>query len=180
MEQLDSWNRGEWLQTFTGAAFYPLDPRAADIRFADIASALSKMCRYGGHCIKYYSVAEHCVHVASKAPDALKLTALMHDAAEAYLGDMVRPLKAHMTEYRRVEHNVEMEIAERFGLLWPFPEEIKRLDQSVLEDERQQNMCSPPIPWTPRTPLGITLKFWSPAEANYQFTTAFYRYGGKA
>jgi uncharacterized protein len=180
METAATWHRGDWLQTYTGAAFYPLDPRAEDIRIADIASALSKMCRYGGHCVKFYSVAEHCVHVASMASDALKLTALMHDAAEAYLGDMVRPLKLQMPAYRDVEHRVEEVIAERFGLVWPFPPEIKRLDSAILEDERQQNMCAPPKAWTPRVPLGITLKFWTPAEASYQFTTAFYRYGGKA
>lgn len=175
--------KGDWMQTFTGGAFYPLDPRADEIRFADIASALSKMCRYSGHCIKFYSVAEHSVHVASLAPTALKLTALMHDASEAYLTDVIRPIKKYLVEYAGIEATLERVIAERFGLVFPFPAEVKRLDNCILTDEREQNMAAPPKAWDVYEqvePLGITLKFWTPAEASYQFTTAFYRYGGRA
>lgn len=169
------------MQTYTGVEFYPLDPHPEDIRLEDISAALSKICRYGGHCIRFYSVAEHCVHVASKAPDHLKLEALMHDASEGYLMDMVRPLKMCMPEYRAVEEKVERAIAHRFNLPYPHDSEVKRLDNAILMDERQQNMGTPPRPWRDHGgPLGVTLRYWNPAEASCEFTTAFYRYGGRA
>lgn len=173
--------KGDWMQTYTGGAFYPLDPRPEEIRFADIANSLSKMCRYSGHCIKFYSVAEHCVHVANLAPEPLKLTALMHDASEAYLTDVIRPIKKHLAEYAGIEANLERVIAKKFGLVFPYPPEVKRLDNCILTDEREQNMAPPPKAWDVYEqfePLGVTLRFWPPAQASYQFTTAFYRYGG--
>jgi uncharacterized protein len=87
------------MQTYTGLAFWPLDPRPDEIRLVDIAHALSKLCRYGGQCLSFYSVAEHSLLVASKAPDHLKLVALMHDASEAYLLDIPRPIKRHLAGY---------------------------------------------------------------------------------
>jgi len=82
-----------WMETFTGKRVNPLELRPEDVDIVDIAHALSQICRYGGHCHKFYSVAEHCIRVAVKAPDELKLAALLHDAEEAYLGDVIRPLK---------------------------------------------------------------------------------------
>jgi hypothetical protein len=175
------WISGDWMQTYTGVEFYPLNPRPEDIRFTDISSALSKQCRYGGHCTKFYSVAEHCIHVASMASDELKLTALMHDAAEAYLTDVVRPIKKHLGGYLEIEARLERVLADKYGLVYPYPAEIKRLDNSILTDERQQNMAPPPKAWDVYEtvdPLGVTLQFWTPAEACYRYTTAFYAYGG--
>jgi hypothetical protein len=164
-----TWDRGDWLQTYTGVEFHPLDPRPEDIRIEDISHALSKLCRYGGHCIRFYSVAEHCVHVASKAPDSLKLVALMHDAAEAYIVDVPRPVKHLLPQYKAIEERLEAAIAVRFGLVWPFPEEIKRLDNAILADEREQNMGQPPRPWMARESLGVMLRFWPPQQAAYEF-----------
>ena len=169
------------MQTYTGAQFWPLDPRADEVRIEDISAALSKLCRYGGQCIRFYSVAEHCVHVANAAPDGLKLAALMHDGSEAYLCDIIRPIKSHLSNYLDIESRLEKVIAERFGLAWPMPAEVKRLDTAILADERDQVMARPPVPWpqTTEPPLGVTLRFWTPAQAAYEFTTAFYRYGGR-
>lgn len=173
--------KGDWLQTYTGAAFYPLDPRPEEIRIEDIAAALSKLCRYGGHCIKFYSVAEHCVHVAEYAPDYCKRTALMHDASEAYLIDVPRPVKRFLTNYQEIEAGLEAAIAKRFDLMHPAPPIVKQLDNAILGDEHAQNMGRPPREWRlTEKPLGVTLKFWTPQQAAYEFTTAFYRYGGIA
>jgi hypothetical protein len=178
---MNEYRHGDWMQTYTGGAFWPLDPRPADIRIADIAGALSKLCRFGGHCSKFYSVAEHCVLMAERAPRELQLTALMHDASEAYLVDVPRPIKRYLTNYAEIESNLERMISERFGLQFPLPDEIKSLDNAILADERDQAMALPPQDWRlPEPPLGVTLRFWLPADAAYQFTTAFYRYGGKA
>lgn len=170
---------GDWMQTYTGLAFYPLDPRPSEINIADIAAGLSKMCRYGGQCTRFYSVAEHSVLVAEKAPDEFKLDALMHDASEAYLSDVIRPIKSSLTNYLQIEERLQRTIAERFALRWPMPARVKILDNAILADERNQNMARPPQPWHDTGgPLGVELHFWTPAKASYEFLTAFYRYGG--
>jgi uncharacterized protein len=173
---------GDWLQTFTGVAFYPVDPRTEEVRIDDISAALSKLCRYSGHCIRFYSVAEHCVHVAAQAPEGLQLAALLHDASEAYLVDVPRPLKPQLTNYAEIEDRLMFVIAERFGFAWPMAPDIKAIDNRILMDERNQNMGKPPMPWVAYEqlePLGVALQFWRPARAAYEFKTAFYRYGGK-
>jgi uncharacterized protein len=170
--------KGDWMQTFTGLAFWPLDPRPNEIRLLDIAHGLSKLCRYGGQCVRFYSVAEHSLLVASQAPDHLKLTALMHDASEAYLIDVPRPLKRNLDGYAEIENRLMETIAGRFGFDWPMPDEIKQLDERIIEDERQQNMSEPPRFWGHREPLGVTLQCWAPPTAAANFMTAFYRYGG--
>lgn len=174
--------KGDWMQTYSGAQFWPMDPRASEVRIGDIAAALSKLCRYGGQCNRFYSVAEHCVHVANHAPEGLKLDALMHDASEAYLSDVIRPIKSFLTSYLEIEAGLERVIAERFRLTWPMPAEVKRLDTAILADERDQAMAPPPMPWpqTTEPALGVTLQFWTPAVAQYEFLNSFYYYGGTA
>lgn len=173
--------KGDWMQTRGGCQFWPLDPRADEVQISDIASALSKLCRYGGQCLRFYSVAEHCVHVANHAPAGFELAALMHDASEAYLSDVIRPIKSHLSNYLEIEAGLERVIAERFGLTWPMPAEVKRLDTAILADERDQAMMPPPVPWSQTTepPLGVTLQFWSPTRAEHEFLRAFERYHGQ-
>lgn len=174
--------KGDWMQTFTGKQFWPLDPRPEEISIWDIAAALSKLCRYGGQSLRFYSVAEHCVHVANHAPDELKLTALLHDASEAYLCDVIRPIKSSLTNYLEIEAGLERAVAQRFGLAHPWHPEVKRLDTAILADERDQIMAPPPVPWhqTTEPALGVTLQCWSPAEAEGAFLESFLWYGGKA
>ena len=76
---------------FSGIVIDPFDPCPGLIRIADIAHALSMLCRFNGHCRHFYSVAEHSVRVAARCPKGLRLEGLLHDAVEAYLGD-VKPL----------------------------------------------------------------------------------------
>lgn len=127
--------KGDWIQTFTGVEFYPFDPRPEEIRIEDIAHALSMQCRYAGHCSKFYSVAEHSIRVAELLPMPLKLWGLLHDAAEAYLVDLPRPIKRHSeigALYRVAEESLMRVIAERFGLSWPEPPEIDAADKALL------------------------------------------------
>jgi hypothetical protein len=175
--------RGDWMQTFTGQTFYPMDPRPEDIHVEDIAHALSLLCRYGGHCLRFYSVAEHSVLMAEQAPDEFKLAALLHDASEAYLSDVIRPIKRHLTNYAGIERSLECAIGKRFGVtLHPMAPEVKRLDNAILADERLQNMAWTAVPnqeWgATEPPLGVTLKFWTPERAAFEFRAAFLRYGG--
>lgn len=171
-----------WIATSTGTAFNVIDPRVEDVHIDDIASSLSKQCRYAGHTKRFYSVAEHCVHVARLAPPDRKMEALLHDGSEAYLLDIPRPIKKAMPEYRVIEDRLMTVIATKFGFSWPMSAEITALDNRILHDEVQQNMVAVPgVPWgIPGDPLGITLGFWTPARARNEFIRAFYTYGGRA
>ncbi len=169
--------RGDWMQTFSGRKFFPLDPRADEVSLVDIAHALSLLCRFGGHCRHFYSVAEHSVHVARAAPDHLKRFALLHDATEAYAVDIPRPLKLSLPDYRMAEQLIGIVIAERFGI--PLvSSQVKALDRAILVDEARQNMAPPPQQWSgPTEGLGITLQFWTPAEAEREFLNAACDFG---
>lgn len=168
--------RGDWMQTSTGRQFFPMDPRPDEIHIEDIAAALSKMCRFSGHSTRFYSVAEHCVLLSQAASPSVAFDALMHDASEAYLSDVIRPIKPFLANYREIEERLERAIAERFSLTWPLPAEVKRLDNAILADERDQAMATPPADWRlPEPPLSVTLQFWSPKEAECKFIDAFLR-----
>lgn len=121
----------------SGRQFWPLDPRAEEIHIDDIAHALSNICRYGGHASQFYSVAEHSFYVSNFVPAELALTGLLHDAAEAYLGDIPRPLKGQpvMAGWREAETRLEAAIAERFGIELPMPAAVKDIDNRIIIDE---------------------------------------------
>lgn len=82
-----------WIQTFSGRQFFPLEPRVEDVCIEDIAHGLSNLCRYAGHCECFYSVAQHCLLVSRVVPREHALRGLLHDASEAYLIDVPRPIK---------------------------------------------------------------------------------------
>jgi len=176
--------RGDWMQTFTGGRFYPMDPRPEEIEPADIAHALSLLCRYNGHVDRFYSVAEHCVHLSNVVPrtDALfthARWALLHDATEAYVGDMIRPLKQSMPDYRAAEDRVMVAIAERFGLGGPLeawmPDAVKEADTRILLDERAALMSATRHRWgvDDLEPLGVEIHGWPPEVAEREWLNRF-------
>lgn len=181
------WQRGSWMQTYTGRAFYPLDPQPEDIDIVDIAHALSMQCRYNGHVDRFYSVAEHCVLMANWILDesgvlgdrfatATALWALFHDAAEAYVGDMVRPLKIHMPDFCAADDAVTAAIARRFDLgQTTIPAEVKAIDTRILLDERAELLVPPPGAWAIEglEPLGVTIEGWDPARAKAEYLSMF-------
>lgn len=175
--------RGDWMLTATGGEFYPLDPRPEEVQIKDIAHALAMSCRYGGHTTHFYSVAEHCVLMAQHAPAGLEMTTLLHDASEAYLQDIIRPVKVHLANYLSIENRLMYVIGERFGFSWPMPAEVKRLDEAMIGAEREQAVRFPLnkawSQWKPVEPLPVKIQFWPPALAKERFLLAFYRYGGK-
>lgn len=139
--------KGDWILTFTGVEFYPLAPRSQDIRIEDIAHALSMQCRYAGHVSRFYSVAEHSIRVSDLCPAKWKLWGLLHDASEAYLIDLPRPIKRYSvigTQYREAENALMLAICERFGLPWPAPEPVERADKAMVWIESRDLM--PPHP----------------------------------
>jgi hypothetical protein len=161
---------GDWMQTATGKQFWPLDPRAEEIDIEDIAHALGNLCRYGGHSRTFYSVAEHCVLMSRAVAPENAAWALLHDASEAYLVDVPRPIKPALAGYREAEERLMRAVCSRFGLPPAVPDEVKVADHQILTDERWQAMAPPPVPWsTAGTPLGVVLEFWSPARARVEF-----------
>lgn len=165
---------GDWMQTYSGRQFWPIDPRPDEVHIDDIAHALSNLCRYGGHVLDFYSVAEHSCHLHDAADPEHKAWALLHDASEAFIADIIRPLKPSLKEYHAFELRVMGAICQRFGLSPGMPTEVNILDNRILADEAAQAMSAPPKPWAYNVePLGITLGFWPPSKAKREFLTRF-------
>lgn len=180
-----------WMQTFSGRKFYPLDPQRDDVELADVAHGLAMTCRYGGQCKRFYSVAEHCVVVSEyvervarergwsdEAVRAVAREALFHDSAEAYIGDMIRPLKhqPEMSEFRKAEASIEVAIFAKFAIASTDSthELVKEIDNRVLIDEISQLMpdagmyLETPLIKT-ITALGAQLACLDPATAEATF-----------
>lgn len=172
--------KGDWIQTYTGRQFWPLDPRISEVFIQDIAHSLSLQCRYAGHCRRFYSVAEHSVLLASHVSPPNRLWALLHDASEAYLVDVPRPIKPALTGYKLIEENVMGVIADRFGLPGSMPAEVKDADMRICVDEVAQNMA-PGLVWGIHglEPLGVRLWFWEPKLAEMAFLRQFETLAGK-
>jgi len=162
---------GDWMQTYTGRQFWPLDPRPEEVDIEDIARSLAHQCRYAGHVRRHYSVAEHSFHIAAAVPPEAALWGLLHDATEAYLVDVPRPVKAALGEvYARIERRLEACIAARFGLALPVPPCVKAADTRILQMERAALLEPPPVPWATDAAgpplLGIRIWAW-PADRAY-------------
>lgn len=167
----------DWLLTYTGKAYYPLDPRPEEVCIEDIAHGLSMLCRYAGQVKRFYSVAEHSFLVSCMVPPELALEALLHDASEAYCSDIVRPLKKVLPDYRQIEGLNDLVIRTKFGLPHAEHPLIKQADTDILQDEAMALLA--PIPegrtwnagWQPHPP--VTLFCWSPEHAERAFLEWF-------
>lgn len=173
---------GDFMATYTGRKFWPLDPRADEVHIEDIAHALSMQCRYGGHSLQFYSVAEHSVHIyrwlaaGNYAPN-VRLAGLLHDATEAYVADVPRPLKRHLAGYKDAEALVWRAVAERFGLMGyedDLPAVVHEGDNRILGDEVARLMV--PMGWHAKhdDPIGAEIECWPPQRAEAEFLRAFY------
>lgn len=186
-----------WIETHGGSQFHLLAPRLEEINARDIAYALAGIGRYNGHFRRVggriYTVAEHSCHISDKIAEAVRdpsspyyladeldqliaqLTGLCHDAAEAYIGDMTRPLKVKMTAFKDVEARIDAVIAQAFGTTFPLPPIVKEFDTRILVDERAQGMSLSNNKWATDElkPLGVTVQWWSTDDAEEQFTIRF-------
>lgn len=170
----------EWIQTASGKMFFPLNPKSEDVDIVDIAHSLSMKCRYSGHCKIFYSVAEHSVYVSHFVPQEIALWGLLHDAGEAYLVDVPRPIKPFLTGFKELENNVMRAVCDHFGLPHEEPPEVKRIDTAILADEMAQIMGPPPAGWNlPEHPIGIQIQGWSPEVSKMNFLSRFYYLTGK-
>ncbi len=185
---------GAWQQTYTGRMFWAQDPRPEDVFIEDIARALAMQCRFAGHCKDFYSVAQHCVLVSQLVEDQFRavaadedhvrmrsLEALLHDSAEAYIGDLVRPLK-HTDfgkGYLEIEKKLTAAIAERFGVtLDPQHESISEADRTLLVTEKRDLLAPPPAEWTyaqghGAKPIAAPIRPWSWEAAEGAFLDRF-------
>jgi uncharacterized protein len=177
---------GRTILTASGRYVDPLDLRPEDVCIEDIAHALSNQCRFTGHTRVFYSVAEHSVRVARAVLDTghpwqSVAWALLHDAPEAYLVDLPRPLK-HDDEigapFRRAEARAMATIAETFGLPGEEPAAVKHYDLTLLATERR-DLMPPGGDWSvldAYPPLRETIVPLTPAEARDEFLETFFSF----
>jgi hypothetical protein len=173
---------GPYLQTVSGRWVNPFDPDPAQLDPGDIARALANQCRFGGHCRAFYSVAQHSVIVSrlveERGGDVEDVfAALMHDATEAYLGDMPHPLKHRSplgVAFREAERHLERAIRERFAIKPDVPQ-IKPADRELLAAERVA--FSEDLWHWPELegvePVDLELEPWSPDEAARAFAERY-------
>lgn len=168
--------QGDWMQTYTGRQFWPLDPRPSEVFIEDIAHSLSLQCRYAGHCKRFYSVAEHSVLLArwlrGKYGAITALYGLLHDASEAYLVDVPRPVKPSLTGYKEVEAKVQAAVFQRFGLVPDLPDTVHDADNRIIGDELV-NLRHMPWHESYTNKLGVPIMLWSPVEAEEEFMWTF-------
>lgn len=141
----------EEMCTYSGKMLKPLEIRPEDISLKDISHALSLLCRGSGHLRCFYSVGQHCINCAREAGARgwgrrLVLACLVHDASEAYISDIIRPVKQHLAGYMEIEEKILSAVYEHFGLGDLSEEEykmIRRIDDEMLENEIPLLMSRP-------------------------------------
>ena len=167
-----------------------LNPDPLSINIEDIAHALSLQCRYNGHCNKFYSVAEHSILAARmfKARYGIKfecdfIYTLMHDAAEAYVGDLISPVKSELLPFIIIETRFLNTIKDRFGFSWMWynKKRVKQVDRWMLATEMDQLFddgvfCEDILSGDDLCGPDIKLKFWKPKKAEKEFLKAFREY----
>lgn len=167
-----------WFQTFSGRKFNPRKATSGDIDIEDIAHALSNYCRFGGHTKHFYCVAQHCCLCHDHMPEqwTLRLQALLHDSPEAYLGDVVKPLKLILYDYQRIEKRLERVIMQAFSLPTDLLPQVKIADLTALATEKRDLLKDGPV-WTQLIgvrPWPERISPWLPAVAKEQFLLRFY------
>jgi hypothetical protein len=157
-----------WILTHTGQRFDLHEPDADLIDPRDISHALANICRFNGHTREFYSVAQHCCMVADLVADEYKLAGLLHDAPQAYIGDMVRPLKQWLLQYLDVQDWLWERICTRFDLDTELPEPVRQANLTALATERRDFMPHDTAIWNCLVgvePLPERIRPWPAIEA---------------
>lgn len=182
--------RGPWLNTYSGIQFSIFGPTMEMFDVRDVAHGLSNMNRFNGHTEEPYSVAQHCVvmhdYLKARAPayndQYAKKTvlgwapeALFHDGSEAYIGDVVSPLKKSLKEYKPIEERVEEMMAKAFGLTFPWPALIKETDMGMLATEARDLFKGQRAMWTNMPePFDFEIVPWGHKKAEAEFLNRCY------
>ena len=167
--------KGPTIMLASGKRFDLLDPHNSDFDIADIAHGLAHVCRYAGQCRTFYSVAEHSILVSETVED-FAFEALLHDAAEAVIGDITRPLKQLLPDYKAIEADIEATISARFQLRSDARPIIKKADLRVLAAEQIQVMAQGCADWAEDAgiePADIKVRGLLPADAKAEFLRRF-------
>jgi len=170
----------------SGRVFDYAQPHPDMLDIEDIAWGLARTGRYAGQLRDdiFYSVAQHSCLVADNLPPELRLQGLLHDASEAYTGDMPGPLKMLCPDFKRVEKRIELAIALKFGLPQPLDPAVKHADLRALHTEKLAFV--PDIPG--RGNWGLEeyppfqrsfIKVWGFEQSALNFLDRFYRYTGR-
>lgn len=170
----------DWIQTFSGMPFDMRNFDPDNILIEDIAHAGALTCRFGGHCKKFYSVAQHAVLVSRRLPGHLKFAAIMHDSTESYLHDVTTPLKRMLPEYKKKELELQRVIEKKFGFAMDAFEDpvLKDVDFRMCVTEARdlfnRNMLKH---WSrlfkKYEPYEERIEPWPPEEAEEMFLTEF-------
>ncbi|MBQ7925819.1 MAG: hypothetical protein IJ335_05935 [Lachnospiraceae bacterium] len=170
-----------YITTYTGKHFDPLEPDMAQVDIRDIAHALSLTCRGNGHVKTFFSVAQHCINCALEAEkrgysSRLVLACLIHDASEAYMSDVPRPLKRCLGEYCRAEDKLLDLIYEKYlGTSLTDEEEqlVKSIDNDMMYYDLKELLGEISAENAPA--IKITLNYdWVPFEQIEQNYLALY------
>jgi len=162
------------IETYKGHFFDVFDIKPERIDIEDIAHALSLICRFNGHTPKHLSVAEHSVNVSLHVERELRLPALLHDAAEAYLSDVPRPIKQALPEINEIDRELTAAIFEKFGLAYPFDDLIHEIDRAMCLTEARASGMNVDA-WEEEYQIEVVqdISFLTPKEAEVYFMLTF-------
>lgn len=168
--------------TYSGSKFDFIEPHKNEFRIEDIAHALSHVCRFAGHTREFYSVAQHSV-LASRiyASPQVQMATLMHDAAEAYIGDITSPLKQLLPEYKVIEKRIEIALFNHFGIPYPLPDWVRKADLIMLATEKRDLMPPADDEWkliAGIQPMAEVINPWHPEKAAREFLMRYEALGG--
>ena len=163
-----------WFESYEMRQIHPRFMKPEDVDILDIAHSLSLICRFNGHCNWHYSVAQHSLVVSKNLPEHLQFQGLMHDATEAYCGDMVRPLKVDLPAYQKIEQDIWIAICQRYGLPEELDPLIKIADDRALMTERRDVRRQSGHAWAIKElPYKERITRISNEEAESKFLVAF-------
>lgn len=165
-----------------GEYFDFLEPEKCSFSLSVIAHALSNICRFGGHCPEFYSVAQHSVYVSQLVPPEHAFAGLMHDAGEAFVGDVCKPLKVLISEYSQIEERVEKALFKKFGLELSLHESVKEADVVMLATEQKQLFGNEDV-WGfcgGRKSADLEIPYMAPHEAERFFVERYFELMGRA
>ena len=170
-----------FIQTYTGLTFDLQNPTPEMVDVEDIAHALSMLCRFTGHTKEFYSVAQHSVLCALKAPAHLSMQALLHDAHEAYVGDLNSPLKSIIgTRYSNLSSSIQRVIDTKFNAEHDRESQhvIRNIDLRMLITEANALLAPRSTPWSIKVDPydDLNIEPWLPKEAKTSFLSLFSLY----